>query len=215
MENRIVRIYSPNNKKLILRVIPGHFATNNSHINQYIDLTMTKSRQSEAQEVARELAKHYQRNTVVDTIVCLDGCEVIGAFLAQELTNGGIMSMNAHQTIYIINPVFNTNGQMIFRENNQSAVFNKHILLLAGAVTTGDTLRRSLDCIKYYGGIAVGISAVFSAVDRIEGIEVKSLFKPGDIPDYRSYSIDECPMCSQKHRLEAIVNSYGYTKLHG
>lgn len=215
MESRIVRYYSPSNKKLILRVIPGHFATNNSHINQYIDLTMTKSRQSEAQEVARELAKHYQSNTIVDTIVCLDGCEVIGAFLAQELTNGGIMSMNAHQTIYIINPVYNTNGQMIFRENNQSAVFNKHILLLAGAVTTGDTLRRSLDCIKYYGGIAVGISAVFSAVDKVDGIEVKSLFKPGDIPDYRSYSIDECPMCSQKHRLEAIVNSYGYTKLHG
>lgn len=215
MESRIVRYYSPSNKKLILRVIPGHFATNNSHINQYIDLTMTKSRQSEAQEVARELAKHYQRNTIVDTIVCLDGCEVIGAFLAQEITNGGIMSMNAHQTIYIINPVYNTNGQMIFRENNQSAVFNKHILLLAGAVTTGDTLRRSLDCIKYYGGIAVGISAVFSAVDKVDGIEVKSLFKPGDIPDYRSYSIDECPMCSQKHRLEAIVNSYGYTKLHG
>jgi len=214
MESRIVKISSPNNKKLVLRVIPGHFATSNSHINQYIDLTMTKSRQSEAHEVARVMAKHYMRSTIVDTIVCLDGCEVIGAFLAQELSNSGIMSLNAHQTIYIINPVYNTNGQMIFRENNQSAVFNKHILLLAGAVTTGDTLRRSLDCIKYYGGIIEGISAVFSAVDKVEGIEVKSIFKPGDIPDYKSYSIDECPMCKEKRRLEAIVNSYGYTKLY-
>lgn len=214
MESRIVKISSPNNKKLVLRVIPGHFATSNSHINQYIDLTMTKSRQSEAHEVAKDMAKHYMRSTIVDTIVCLDGCEVIGAFLAQELSNSGIMSLNAHQTIYIINPVYNTNGQMIFRENNQSAVFNKHILLLAGAVTTGDTLRRSLDCIKYYGGIIEGISAVFSAVDKVEGIEVKSIFKPGDIPDYKSYSIDECPMCKEKRRLEAIVNSYGYTKLH-
>lgn len=214
MESRIVKISSPNNKKLVLRVIPGHFATSNSHINQYIDLTMTKSRQSEAHEVARVMAKHYMRSTIVDTIVCLDGCEVIGAFLAQELSNSGIMSLNAHQTIYIINPVYNTNGQMIFRENNQSAVFNKHILLLAGAVTTGDTLRRSLDCIEYYGGIIEGISAVFSAVDKVEGIEVKSIFKPGDIPDYKSYSIDECPMCKEKRRLEAIVNSYGYTKLY-
>jgi len=213
MENRTVKIYSQSNKKLVLRIIPGHFATNNSHINQYIDLTMTKSRQSEAMEVAKDMAKHFVRNTVVDTIVCLDGCEVIGAFLAQELTNGGIMSMNAHQTIYIISPIFNTNGQMMFRQNNQSAVYNKHILLLAGAVTTGDTLKRSLDCIKYYGGMVQGISTVFSAVDKVEGIEVKSIFKLEDIPDYRSYSIDECPMCKNKHRLEAIVNSYGYTKL--
>jgi orotate phosphoribosyltransferase len=213
MENRIIKISSPSNKKLILRVIPGHFATNNSHINRYIDLTMTKSRQSEAQETAREMAKNYVSSTIIDTIVCLDGCEVIGAFLAQELTNGGIMSMNAHQTIYIINPVFNTNGQMMFRENNLSAVRNKHILLLAGSVTTGDTIKKSLDCIKYYGGIIEGISAVFSAVDKVEGIAVKSIFKARDLADYESYSIDECPMCKEKHRLEAIVNSFGYTKL--
>lgn len=213
MESRVVKISAPSNKKIILRLIPGHFATNNSHINQYIDLTMTKTRQSEALEAAKDMAKHYFNNTIVDTIVCLDGCEVIAAFLAQELTNSGIMSMNAHQTIYIITPVFNTNGQMMFRENNQSAVYNKHILLLAGAVTTGDTLKRSVDCIRYYGGLVEGISAVFSAVDKVEGIVVRSIFKSGDIPDYRSYSIDECPMCKGKHRLEAIVNSYGYTKL--
>jgi orotate phosphoribosyltransferase len=213
MENRIIKINAPSNKKLVLRVIPGHFATNNSHINQYIDLTMTKSRQSEAMEVAKDMAKHYVNSTIVDTIVCLDGCEVIGAYLAQELTNEGIMSMNAHQTIYIITPVYNTNGQMIFRENNQSAVYNKHILLLVGSATTGDTLKRSLDCIKYYGGLTEGISAVFSAVEKVEGVTVNSIFKPRDIPDYRSYSIDECPMCKEKHRLEAIVNGYGYTKL--
>lgn len=213
MENRVIKISSPSNKKLILRIIPGHFATNNSHITRYIDLTMTKSRQSEAQEVARDMAKHYVSSTIVDTIVCLDGCEVIGAFLAQELTNGGIMSMNAHQTIYIINPVFNTIGQMMFRENNLSAVKGKHILLLAGSVTTGDTIRKSLDCIKYYGGIIEGISAVFSAVDELEGIAVRSIFKANDLPEYESYSIDECPLCKENRRLEAIVNSFGYTKL--
>lgn len=213
MENKIIKINAPSNKKLVLRVIPGHFATNNSHINQYIDLTMTKTRQSEAMEVAKDMAKHYVNSTVVDTIVCLDGCEVIGAYLAQELTNEGIMSMNAHQTIYIINPVYNTNGQMMFRENNQSSVYNKHILLLVGSATTGDTLKRSLDCIKYYGGHIEGISAVFSAVEKVEGVAVNSIFKPRDIPDYRSYTIDECPMCKEKHRLEAIVNGYGYTKL--
>ncbi|HWT73746.1 MAG TPA: orotate phosphoribosyltransferase [Mobilitalea sp.] len=213
MESRAIRIYAPMNKKIALKVMPGHFATNNSHINLYIDLTTMRSRQNEAVEAARVMAKQYMTATIVDTIVCLDGCEVIGAYLAQELSGSGIMSMNAHQTIYIITPAFNTVGQMIFRENNLSAVYSKHILLLAGSATTGDTLRRSVDCIKYYGGIVQGISSIFSAVDKVDDIEVHSIFKPKDLPDYMSYSIGDCPMCASKHKLEAIVNGYGYMKL--
>lgn len=201
------------NKKIALKVIPGHFATNNSHINQYIDLTSMKTRQSEAAEAARLLAKQYITSTVVDTIVCLEGCEAIGAYLAQDLTAAGIMSMNAHQTIYIITPIFNTNGQMIFRDNNQSAVYGKHIVLLAGSTTTGDTLRRSVECIKYYGGNVQGISSIFSAIDHVDDLPVYSIFTAKDLPDYNSFSIDECPMCKEKQRLEAIVNGYGYAKL--
>jgi orotate phosphoribosyltransferase len=213
MESRATKIYAPMNKKIALKVIPGHFATSNSHINLYIDLTTMKTRQNEAAEAARVMAKQYLNSTVVDTIVCLDECEVIGAFMAQELSIAGIRSMNAHQTIYIISPEYNTNGQMIFRENNQSAVYGKHILLLAASATTGDTLRRSLDCIHYYGGLIEGVSAIFSAVDFVDNVAVNSIFKTKDLPDYKSYTIGECPMCKAKHRLEAIVNGYGYMKL--
>jgi orotate phosphoribosyltransferase len=213
MESRAIKIYAPMNKRIALKVMPGHFATSNSHINLYIDLTTMKSRQSEAAEAARVMAKQYVNSAVVDTIVCLDGCEVIGAYLAQELSSAGIRSLNAHQTIYIIAPEFNTNGQMIFRENNQPAVYGKHILLLAASATTGDTLRKSLDCIKYYGGHIQAISAIFSAVEKIDGVKVNSIFKAKDLPDYKSYSIGECPLCNAKHRLEAIVNGYGYMKL--
>lgn len=213
MESRAIKIYAPMNKKIALKVIPGHFATSNSHINLYIDLTTMKTRQSEAAEAARVMAKQYVNTTVVDTIVCLDGCEVIGAYFAQELSISGIRSLNAHQTIYIISPEFNTNGQMIFRANIQPLVYGKHILLLAASATTGDTLKKSVDCIKYYGGIIQGISAIFSAVDKVEGITVNSIFKTKDLPDYQSYTIGECPLCNEKQRLEAIVNGYGYMKL--
>jgi orotate phosphoribosyltransferase len=213
MESRAIKIYAPMNKRIALKVIPGHFATSNSHINLYIDLTTMKSRQNEAAEAARVMAKQYVNSTVIDTIVCLDGCEVIGAYLAQELCGAGIRSLNAHQTIYIIAPEFNTNGQMIFKENNLPAVYGKHILLLAASATTGDTLRKSIDCIKYYGGQVQAISAIFSAVEKIDGVMVNSIFKAKDLPDYKSYSIGECPLCNAKHRLEAIVDGYGYMKL--
>lgn len=213
MESRAVKIYAPMNKRIALKVIPGHFATHNSHINLYIDLTTMKSRQSEASESARVMAKQYMSSTLVDTIVCIDGCEVIGAYMAQELSSSGVMSMNAHQTIYIIAPTFNTNGQMVFTENNLSTVFGKHIILLAGSATTGDTLKRSVECIKYYGGIVEGISTIFSSVDKVEGIDVNSIFRPKDLPNYESYMVGKCPMCDNKQRLEAVVNGFGYMRL--
>ena len=41
-----------------LRVARGHFATNHSHINYYIDITYQKTRLSEAEDVARQLDIH-------------------------------------------------------------------------------------------------------------------------------------------------------------
>ena len=45
-----------------LRVAKGHFATNHSHINYYIDITYPKSRLSEAREVAKQLVATFNRN---------------------------------------------------------------------------------------------------------------------------------------------------------
>ena len=76
----------PTNKSnLFLRVAKGHFATSHSHINYYIDVTTQKSRLSEAKAVAKELVAAYQHNTIVDTVLCLDGTQVIGTCLANEL----------------------------------------------------------------------------------------------------------------------------------
>ncbi len=84
---------------LVLRVAKGHFATSHSHINYYIDVTMQKTRLSEARAVALELVSSYTHTTIVDTILCLDGTEVIGACMASELTRDGYVNMNAHQTM--------------------------------------------------------------------------------------------------------------------
>ena len=97
---------------LFLRVAKGHFATSHSHINYYIDVTTQKSRLSEAKAVARELVSAYQHSTIVDTVLCLDGTQVIGTCLANELTKDGFANMNAHQTIYVITPEYTTGSQI-------------------------------------------------------------------------------------------------------
>ena len=42
-----------------LRVARGHFATNHSHINYYIDITYQKTRLSEAKATAYELVSRF------------------------------------------------------------------------------------------------------------------------------------------------------------
>ena len=126
---------------VIMKIIPGHFVTPNSHINYYIDMTTMKTRQSEAKAAARAMASTYSATTIVDTIVCMDGMEVIGAYLADELTQAGVMSMNAHKTIYIYTPEFDNRGQMIFRENSEMMIKGKHVLLLLASATTGQTIQ--------------------------------------------------------------------------
>ncbi len=212
LENAI-KIPSKVNNKIQLKVVPGHFATNHSHINYYMDMTRLKVGQREANEVAATMAKDYQYNTPVDTIICMDGCYVIGAFLAERLTESGVISMNVHQSIYVIEPEFNSNGQMIFRDNIQPMVNGKNVLLLLASATTGKTIARSVECIQYYGGIIQGISAIFSAANQIEGHAVNSIFNTEDFSDYQSFVQNECPFCKAGHKIDAIVNSYGYSQL--
>ena len=123
-------------------VVPGHFATNHSHINYYIDVTLTKFRLSEARAAAAELVREYKSTTIVDTILCLDGTEVIGACMASELTKAGYTNMNAHQTIYVVTPEHTTGSQLLFRENTAPMIAGKHVLVLAASVTTGFTVQR-------------------------------------------------------------------------
>ncbi len=201
------------NPELFLRVQKGHFATMHSHTNYYIDVTTQKYRMSEAKAVAREIVSFYRSTTVIDTIICLDGTEVIGAFVAQELTDASFMNLNAHQTVYILSPEYIGNGQMVFRDNTIPMIENKHVLILAASVTTGKSALAAVDAVKYYGGHIEGVSAIFATVSECDGHPVTSIFNPHDLEDYQSYKPHRCPICQSGVRLEALVNSYGYSKL--
>ncbi len=200
-------------KNLLLRVQKGHFATSHSHINYFIDVTMHKSRLSEAKAIAEEILSYYQTTTIIDTILCLDGMEVVGACLAEALTNNNFMNLNAHQTIYVITPEHTSGSQIIFRDNISPAITGKNVLILAASVVTGYTAKSAIEAVSYYGGNVVGISGIFATQDQFMGYDVVSVFDPNDLPGYNSYSPHECPMCRAGQRLEGLVNSFGFSKL--
>lgn len=232
-----MKIQSKENPELFLTVTPGHFSSDRFHVNYYIDMTTLKMRQSEAQLIAREMSKKYinrvnlqsQINTIdehmlemsrafaspkpIDTIICMDGCEVIGAYLAQELLSLGVTSNNKHHSFYVISPEFDSSGQMVVRDNIKKMIKGKNVLVILASAMSGRTIYKSIKCITAYGGNVQGVSVIFGAVDEIEGYPVNSVFSKKDLPDFELADAKDCHNCKAGKPLDAIVNSYGYSKL--
>ncbi|MEG2597513.1 MAG: phosphoribosyltransferase, partial [Oscillospiraceae bacterium] len=175
-------------------------------------MTSIKSMHLMAKNAAKELASNYT-STPIDTIVCLDGTEIIGAFLANELCKTSLAGMNSNQDIAVLTPEVNSSNQMLFRDNVQKMIWEKNILLLVASVSTGKTINRALDCVHYYGGKIGGICALFSVIDEVHGTEINRIFGNDDVPDYKNFSGSACPFCKEGRKIDAIVNSYGYSKL--
>jgi len=207
------KIPAPLNSDVVLKIIPGHFATNHSHITNYMEIGTIKTRCNEAHGVAQLLAMHYSVSTPVDTIVCADGMEVVGTYLAEELTKAGVANYNQHKTIYVTAPELAPSGLHIFRDNLQLTIRDKHVLLLFGSLTTGRTLESLAECVRYYGATISGACAIFSAVREVDNIPVTAVFHDEDIPNYQSYPLHECPLCKSGTPIDAIVNSFGYSEL--
>ena len=207
-------IRHPTSKEdIVLKVSRGHFATGHSHINYYIDVTAQKFCLSEARKVALELAKEYKMDTLIDTILCLDGTEVIAACMASEMTKAGYMNINQHTDMNVVTPERTVGSQLIFRENTAPLITGKNVLILMASVSTGYTAKSAIEAVAYYGGNTVGIASIFATIDQLGGLPVTSLFNPHDLPDYQSHDAVSCPWCKSGRRLDALVNSFGYSKL--
>jgi len=208
-----VRIHYPLNSKLAVTAYEGHFATRHSHNSHYIDITELKHQHMTAREAAIELAQRYIMLKNVDTIVCLDGSEVLGAFLARHLAKKELLALNSDKNINVVTPEYDSNGQLIFRENRASMVHNRDVVILISTVNSGKTVRRILECVEYYGGRVQGVVSVFTNVEQVDDVPVYALFTPKDIPNYMTSAPEKCPLCAAGQRIEALANSYGMSKL--
>ena len=201
------------NQKLEISVFSGHFATRHSHNTHYIDITRMKHEHTMAREAAIALSQRYTYEKWIDTIVCLDGSEVIGAFLARHLSQNDRFNLNRGKNINVVTPEYDSNGQLIFRDNLTSMVTGKDVLILISTVNSGKTIARCLECVQYYGGKVQGIAAVFSRLEEVGDIPVYSLFTPAEIPGYETYDPKSCPLCRQGEKIDALANSYGFSRL--
>ena len=194
-----------------LRVARGHFATHHSHINYLIDVTAQKASLREAEAVAKQLAERYLTNTLVDTILCLDGTRVIGTCLAWQLTHSNCRPVHEDRDIYVLRAETDGEGKILVRDNARHMIRGRNVLVLVASITTGTTARRGMECVRFYGGQTAGIAAIYSHRTDMEGVPVASLFDCTDLPDYAAYPPDQCPFCRRSQPLDAVVNSFGYS----
>lgn len=212
MESRTIEITAKKNRRIKFGIIPGHFATNHTHVSCYIDMNGIKNSYKGARETAKELAGEFYSAVPIDAIICIEGTRMIGAFIAEELS-GGMHGINSDKDIFVITPEFDMNNQIILRDNIQQMVRGKNVLLVVSSVSSGKSVQQTAECLNYYGGKLTGIAAIFSAVDTVLGIPVHSIFTSDDLPKYTSHKPVDCPMCKSGLKIDAIVNSFGYSKI--
>lgn len=208
-----IRVHSALNTKLYADAIPGHFATNHSHINYYIDTSMIKHSQLLATEAARTMSTFFS-GTSVDTVMCIEGTEYLAAYLARELSHGSLGAMNDDKELYIVEPESSVNGQFIFSDNLRPMIDGKDVLIMVSTASTGQTLCQARECVEYYGGRATGFAALFANIDELDGLRVVHLFNGASFPHYQNcVHAKDCPDCLAKRPLDAIITPRGYKKL--
>ena len=206
-----VSVPAKGNRRIKLNIYPGHYATSHAHVDHYISMTEVRTNAAMASETADMLAKQF-RYTQIDTIICLEYTQNIGAFLAKELSAPG-REINSGAEIHVITPSINSNNQLTFSNDLQPFVTNCNVLILIATASTGRSLARAAECVTYYGGRIVGIGSIFSAIEELGGIPGHTVFKPTDLGDYNYYTSDSCPLCKSGRKLDGFITTSGYTKL--
>jgi len=213
MTNAIFSVSLAKNPLISLNVTEGHFTTSHCHLTHFLDLSNLKSNSSLAKNVAVELVSPYLADTAVDTIVCMEGTEVIGAYMAQELLDEEKSPVNRGRQIHVVTPISNANRNLMFQSNMQELIHHRNIIVMVSSISSGMTLEMALECLNYYEGRVVGISALFNAYPERQVYKIHSLFTSKDIPGYMIYRPHECPMCREGHKLDAIIVQDGYIKI--
>lgn len=214
MDKPIYTIRCERDERVFIHAMPGHFISSSSHLNYYVGTSDIKHNHDVSVDAAMLMAQYYnERNIEVDSVLCMYETQALGAYLAHELARPSMLSPNPNNRIYVLGPEYDAQGNIIFRDNLRKLITGKRVVLLISCITSGKTIERAMESIRYYGGEVAGITSVFSAVNSIDGIEVNTIFTKDDLPGYEAYPAHDCPLCRAGARVDAIANGYGYSLL--
>lgn len=214
MDKPVYTITSHSDERVFIHAMPGHFISASSHMNYYIGTSDIKHNHNVSVDAAMLMARYYtERSIPVDTVLCLYETQALGAYLAHELSRPSMFNPNPDNNVYVLGPEYDAAGNIIFRDNLKKLISGKNVLVLISCITSGKTVERAMESVAYYGGTVAGVTAIFSAIDSIDGVEINSIFTGEDVPGYEAYAPHDCPHCKAGEKVDAIANGYGYSLL--
>lgn len=214
MDKQIFTITSERDDRVFIHAMPGHFISSSNHLNCYIGTSDIKHNHNVSVDAAMLLSAYYaERGIEADSVLCLYETQALGAYLAHELSRPNMLNPNPDNTVYVLGPEYDAQGNIIFRDNLRKLIASRRVIVLISCITSGKTVERAMESVAYYGGSVVGISSIFSAAKEINGIEVNTIFTADDVPGYQSFPAHDCPMCKNGIHVDAIANGYGYSLL--
>lgn len=216
MDNKktIFTITSAKDERVFIHAMHGHFISSSTHLNCYVGTSDIKHSHDVSVDAAMLLSNYYnERGIEADTVLCLYETQALGAYLAHELSRASMLNPNPKNSVSVLGPEYDAQGNIIFRDNLRRLINGKRVIILISCITSGKTVERAMESVNYYGGTTVGVSAIFSAIDKVNGVEVNKIFSTDDVPNYEAYSAHDCPLCKAGARVDAITNGYGYSLL--
>ncbi len=214
MDKPVYTITSHRDERVFIHAMPGHYISASSHMNYYIGTSDVKHNHNVSVDAAMLMAQYYvERSIHVDTVLCLYETQALGAYLAHELSRPTMFNPNPDNNVYVLGPEYDAAGNIIFRDNLKKLINGKNVLVLISCITSGKTVERAMESVAYYGGRVAGVTAIFSAINNIDGVEINTIFSKEDVPGYKAYAPHDCPHCKAGEKVDAIANGYGYSLL--
>ena len=153
--SQIYTIPCNRNEDVFIHAIPGHYVTASAHLNYYVGTSDIKHNRVVSVEAAKLLAEYYSvRNMDVDTVLCLYETQALGAYMAQELASPSMLAPNPDLQVYVLGPEYDTQGNMIFRDNLRRMIQGKNVVVLISCITSGRTVWAGGQHPVYPGGSA-------------------------------------------------------------
>ena len=189
-------------KKTKAIITNSHIVLNSGrHTDTYINKDAVYPFIDEVSKIGQMFAKFWQ-DKIVD---CVVGPALGGIILSQWTAYH--LSRIKHKTIHSIYTEKTQDNNQIFTRGYDRFIKNKKILLVEDIMTTGGSVKRSIDSVRLAGGCVVGVSAMVNRDSKnvtASSLDVPILQALANI-EVASYEEINCPLCKKNIPINTSV----------
>lgn len=172
----------------------GHFVhISGHHLGMWLNKNAILPHLPDLQRLARYLARRFQDRAV--EIVCAPaiGGLIVAEWVAHEL--GAMCVFAEHDPAGLGNGL---PGRFMLRRGYGQLVQGRRVLVVDDCVTTGHSIRETIEAVREAGGTVVAGGSITTAGDRTpQSLGLDSFEYLYNFPPPTMWEADECPLCRE------------------